>query len=217
MNEIAVIFDWDNLLVPSHTTWLEANQRTLAEYGKTIDERQFIELVYGTDIVRLLEAVGLNISLATTIQQQRNDLYGILLADMHWMEGAEDLLLELKSRSIPMGIVSHARKQNIRVLNHLQHDRFFAPDTFICQDDLEGKKKPDPFGLWKVADTLKVTPENCVYMGDLYSDMLAAKNAHMKGVLIPNQLTEREAHGIAWNIFSSLDECRERMNYRAAS
>jgi HAD superfamily hydrolase (TIGR01509 family) len=212
MNKSAVIFDWDNLLVPTHMTWLEANQQTLAKYDKTIDERKFIDLVYGTDIIRFVDAVGLDRSLAETIQKQRNDLYGILLQDMKWMEGAEDLLLELRSRSIPTGVVSHARRQNIRALDHLKHDRFFTPDVFICQDDLGEKKKPNPFGLLKVAEVLKIAPNHCSYIGDLESDRAAAKNAGMKSIIIPNQLTENGVAEKAWKAFPDLIECRIQLD-----
>ncbi len=212
MKKIGVICDWDDLLVPTHKMWLEANQQTVRKYDGVISEEKFIEIVSGTDVVRLLEAAGLHPSLASVIQQERNDLYGTLLQRATWMEGAEDFLLELQSRSIRMGVVSHARKQNIRALEHLGHKRFFPEKAFLCQDELGEKKKPHPFGLLKVASELHVEPSHSLFIGDMESDREAADRAGMKSMVIPSKLTKAGVPEKAWRTFPNLIECRLQMD-----
>jgi phosphoglycolate phosphatase len=42
--------------------------------------------------------------------------------------------------------------------------------------------KPNPEGLLASADEFKVEPNECIYVGDSGSDMVAAKNAGMRAV-----------------------------------
>ncbi|MBI5793813.1 HAD family phosphatase [Candidatus Uhrbacteria bacterium] len=209
----AVLFDWDNLLVPTHESWLRANQETFARHDRQLDEKTFLQLGGGTKLADLLRELDLDLALTDVIQHERNSVYDVLLEESEWETGAQELLDVLKVRQVLLGVVTSARRQNMNVMTRrLDASRFFLSNTIICREDVADRIKPDPHGLQLGAGRLGVPAENSFYLGDLKADMEASKNAGMKGILVKNKLTQSDAHTHAVAVYASLTECRERLD-----
>ncbi len=209
----AVLFDWDNLLVPTHESWLRANQETFAKHDRQLDEKTFLQLGGGSNLAELLRALHLDVALTDIIQHERNSVYDVLLEESEWETGAEELLDVLKVRQVLVGVVTSARRQNMNVMiRRLDASRFFPANIVICREDIGDRIKPDPHGLQLGVRRLGVPAENSFYLGDLKTDMEASKNAGMKGILVKNKLTQPDAHTLAVAVYSSLTECRERLD-----
>lgn len=89
-------------------------------------------------------------------------------------EGVRELLSFLKSRGVPLAVLSNKPDSSIQLLIE-----DFFPDTF---DFVRGARagaplKPAPDALFEILDTFGATPEECFYVGDGIPDMRLAKNA----------------------------------------
>jgi len=105
--------------------------------------------------------------------------------------GIADLLDELVRRNVPIAILSNKPHDFVGVCV----SEFLSAWPF---DPILGQRegiprKPDPAGVIEVAESLKVSPEECVYVGDSSVDMLTAKNSAAFAV------------GVAWG-FRPVDE-----------
>ena len=94
-------------------------------------------------------------------------------------QGIVALLDALKNRRLPMVVFSNkAHDFTVRIVTH-----FFGTETFSSV--LGGGKfpfKPDPAGARHVARTMRVKPEDVLYVGDSDIDMQTAMNAGMYAI-----------------------------------
>lgn len=106
--------------------------------------------------------------------------------------GTLEVLAELRSRGIPMGIVTSKGEVAAAMGIDLFGLRRFA-DVIVTADDVE-IHKPDPYPLAYAATLLNVDLRYCVYVGDSPHDMLAAVSggaipvAALWGAFPPDQL-----------------------------
>ncbi|RCG30258.1 HAD-IIIA family hydrolase [Sphaerisporangium album] len=117
------------------------------------------------------------------------------------MPGVRAALDRLRAASIPIGVVSNqagvARglitpaaldAVNARVEELLGPFDIWA----VCPHDDEdgcGCRKPAPGLILRAAGVLGVTPRDCVVIGDIGSDMEAARAAGARGILVPTPQT----------------------------
>ena len=92
-------------------------------------------------------------------------------------DGVEKLWTQLKAQNIFLGIVTHSpRPYATRVLNHVG----LSPDALIAYHDLNGKRKPSPFGYQRCCDGRPA--ESGIAIGDERPDLLAADAFGCPGV-----------------------------------
>jgi phosphoglycolate phosphatase len=90
--------------------------------------------------------------------------------------------LALKKISLPMGIVTHTTLEHtIRLLELVGMRQYFDP-IISCTEDTGFKPSPLPL-IYCVMD-MKLGFDEVLYVGDTASDMMAAKEAHMKCVYV---------------------------------
>jgi histidinol-phosphate phosphatase family protein len=86
--------------------------------------------------------------------------------------------------------------------------------TLVCvhgPDDACGCRKPRPGLLLEAARRLGVHPNECVVIGDIESDVVAAANAGARGVLVPNEVTRPEEIRRAKEVASNLEQAVTRL------
>ena len=89
--------------------------------------------------------------------------------------GVEETLAQLKSRGMPMGIVtSKGRIMTDKGMERFGIGRYI--DTVVTADDVD-IHKPDPYPVRYAAELLGVDPLRCAYVGDSPHDMTAAIGA----------------------------------------
>ncbi|ERI11062.1 HAD family hydrolase [Aneurinibacillus aneurinilyticus] len=89
--------------------------------------------------------------------------------------GVYEMLTELKARGIAMGIVSSKyRRYIVQELHNTRLLPFF--DVIVGLDDCK-EPKPNPEPLLKAISELYIKPEDCIYIGDQPTDVLAANAA----------------------------------------
>jgi HAD superfamily hydrolase (TIGR01662 family) len=86
--------------------------------------------------------------------------------------------------------------------------------TLYCAhgpDDACSCRKPRPGLLLEAARLLGVRPEDCVVIGDIESDVVAARNAGARGLLVPNHATRPEEVERAHEVALSLEQAVNRL------
>jgi pyrophosphatase PpaX len=97
-------------------------------------------------------------------------------------DGIEDVLVRLKDDGRTLGLVTAKRRATVRLaFDRLPLEHLF--DTVVGGDETEGHK-PDPEPLLLAAQRLDVEPSDCVYVGDSWFDIRAAKAAGMHSVAV---------------------------------
>jgi HAD superfamily hydrolase (TIGR01549 family) len=103
--------------------------------------------------------------------------YRALAADIQFFPGATDALEEVRRQGFPTAIQTSASVEEI------QHRMAKYPDflttyiNFVLGRDDVPRMKPAPDGILLAAKHFNVPPSRCVYVGDMETDMQAAKAA----------------------------------------
>lgn len=116
------------------------------------------------------------------------DLGGTLVrVGGHWVPGARNLLLELRSRGLRLGVISNSGGLNLaRLRPHLPRDfdpSWFEPELIVLSGEV-GIEKPDP-DIFEVAiDRAGVPAESCLFCSEDTLDVLVAQRSGMRGARV---------------------------------
>jgi len=94
----------------------------------------------------------------------------------------EYILNELQNKGVKMAVNSNKKDYFSKRLV----DKFFSDINFVrVYGDREGKKrKPHPETSLEIAEAMKLSPGEIIYIGDSEVDVLTAKNANMKSGIV---------------------------------
>ena len=98
--------------------------------------------------------------------------------------GCIELLEALQAKDVRCGLVSTRRTDSMEL--HLQMFGMTQYFQTIIGTDKVANNKPDPEGIFKGMDELEVSREECMYVGDSASDIMAG---HLAGVLTAGIIT----------------------------
>lgn len=110
------------------------------------------------------------------IREHFLDIYQEHLADAtRFFPHVERVLTHLDEQQIPWGIVTNKLTRHASVLlKTLRLDQ--RTPCIVCGDSLP-THKPDPAPILHGCQLLKQTPQNCIYVGDCATDVMASKAA----------------------------------------
>ncbi len=177
----AAIFDLDGTICDTITTIAYYGNRALEKFGfKPIEEEKFKYFAGdGAEMLvrRMLSHHGANdeelvrqVHAFYKPDYEKDSLYKTTVFD-----GIKEVLLKMKAKGMKLGVVSNKPHGAVRdVLNAMfEKDTF---DLFTGMTD-ETVKKPDPTEVLKMIESFKVSPAECIYVGDTDVDMITGKKA----------------------------------------
>ena len=85
--------------------------------------------------------------------------------------------------------------------------------AIVTRDDTGTKMKPDPYGLLLLAERIGIAPKACMYVGDQYVDVQAAKNAYMSCCLLKTKETPEGAIKGADMVIDKIEELVKILGY----
>ncbi len=186
----ACIFDLDGTLTDTLASLTYSVNETLKEMGLspiTAEQcRSFVGNGARVLIEKALAAVGLP---DKSRLLEGMEIYGrIFDANCTYhvtpYEGVRDMLVKMKEQGMKLGVLSNKpHRQTVKVVREI-----FGEGMFDCvQGQQEGiARKPDPEGVYRLMDALKVSKEECLYVGDSEVDIQTGKNAGVRTI------------GVAW-------------------
>ncbi|HLQ01902.1 MAG TPA: HAD-IA family hydrolase [Burkholderiales bacterium] len=101
-----------------------------------------------------------------------------LCVETRLFDGIPELLVKIRARKLPWGIVTNKGKRFTEpLLRHLAVDNLAA---CVVSGDSTPHIKPHPEPLLLAASLLKLPPADCIYIGDDLRDVQAARAAGMR-------------------------------------
>jgi len=175
----AVIFDYDGVLNDSldviREMYNEFHRRGIIKISFK-DNHEFSNFFVGDPHENLKNAGA---KLTPKLIKECDDLVKELIPGLDekagFYEGADNLLLKLKDDGYKLAIVSNGEKGTI-ISKLKKYGVDSTIDMVLGYWDVS-KPKPDPEGILKCLEELKVKPEEALYIGDMETDIVAAKAA----------------------------------------
>jgi beta-phosphoglucomutase-like phosphatase (HAD superfamily) len=100
------------------------------------------------------------------------------------VRGIIDVIDWFETNKIPWAVSSRNCKKSIKIA--AEKISIKLPDVVRSRED--GPVKPDPRALFEICDVLGVAPSQTLLIGDYVYDMMGARRAGMRGVLVRGQM-----------------------------
>ena len=177
-----VIFDWDGVVIDSSAQHEKSWELLAEEIQKPLPADHFKE-GFGKknqEIIPSLLRWSEDPEAIRKLGERKEELYRELVREqgVAVLPGARELLVALKSASIPRSVGSSTPRSNLdAIFAATGLDQLF--DAVVCGDDVtNGKPAPDVFLL--AAKRLGLEPADCLVIEDAHVGIEAAHRAGMK-------------------------------------
>jgi len=201
----AVIFDLDGLLADTESLHLEAYQQVLVDYGIQIREEEYAAwwIRDGKGIRDYITARQLPFN-SDEIRRKKTAVYNTLVsAKAEPMPGALELLRRISPhKRLALATSSYAESVTL-VLSRLRIAHYFE---VVATRESAKKAKPSPDIFLSAAAELGLPPAQCLVLEDAEKGVLAAAEAGMKCIAVPNRFTGNSDFSRATAMVASLDD-----------
>ncbi|MFO0884749.1 MAG: HAD family phosphatase [Pirellulales bacterium] len=184
--QLGVIFDVDGVLVDSYRAHLQSWQLLAQEHSRQFTEPQFAA-TFGRTSREIIAADWPDLATSpqaiTQLDERKEELYRQIIAkDFPAMDGAIELIDELHSAGISLGVGSSGPPPNVElVLLNLGRKPLFS-GIVTGQDVTHGKPHPQVFQT--AAQRMNIPPQACVVIEDAAAGIEAAHRAGMKCIAL---------------------------------
>jgi HAD superfamily hydrolase (TIGR01509 family) len=206
----AVLFDVDGVLIDSFEGNLKFSQDTLTMAGYGPLTREMYSHMYHLSFADVAREVTKSnsekeIQRLLKMAQQRVVPFPYDLYRLH--TGVTSTIRKLAKKYI-LGLVTSKLKNGIFEYSKLKELQKYFSTVAAYEDTVNHKPHPEP--LLFAAHNLNVTPREVIYIGDLDSDILAARSAGMKVIIYSNTpFTSSDAYT---NSFKEIPKLINRLN-----
>lgn len=184
MNNHAVIFDIDGVLVDSYDAHYLSWKQLAENYGRTCSESEFADQ-FGRTTREVLEAQWADANLDEAdyrrLDDEKEELYRqIIAAEFPEMPHASALIHNLHRIGWHIALGSSGPVENV----NLAIEKLGIQDQIqaaISGNDVS-RGKPDPEVFLSAADRMQVPAKNCVVIEDATHGIDAARSAGMKSI-----------------------------------
>ncbi|HPJ20721.1 MAG TPA: HAD-IA family hydrolase [Clostridia bacterium] len=193
MNQKAVIFDMDGVLVHSEDAMKTTAIESLRRFGINPTKSDFVEFTgMGEDAFIGGVAGKYGLEYTTEMKDYAYMLYVERARELvEVFDGVKEVLLKVRNLGLKVAVASAADLIKVRTnLACIGLDVDFF-DALVTGSDVE-KKKPDPEIFQKAALLIGIIPENCMVVEDAKSGIMAAKAAGMSVIGITTSFSVKE-------------------------
>ncbi len=200
-----IIFDLDGVLIDSEGLYYRAYSEVLKPYGVTVSRAEYEEhwIAQGTGPEYIVAKYDLPVA-PDELRQLRSPVYLRLLeTEVMLMPHVENTLARLTPH-FALTVATNSNREHLDlVLRRFGIARFFL--VTVARQDYQGAK-PLPDAFLTAAEKLGLPPARCVVIEDTYKGVMAAVNAGMACIAVPNQYTLRNDFNRASLVLPSLAE-----------
>ena len=207
MNDLAVIFDMDGVVVDSEPLTIRSYLQAFEEFGVHVPREEYIRrvVVEGSRVSALFRDSGGNPNLWPDVFGRKTEMYVRLVkTEMRMMPGAMELLADLKRNGIPCALGTSAARPTMNIVFE-RFGLFQYFDVTVTLDEVSSHK-PDPEVFLKASELMHMPPGRCVVIEDAPKGIFAAKAAGMRCVAVPTFLTVNEDLSAADLMVGSLEQ-----------
>lgn len=164
------IFDWDGVLARTNLDFSPVRNKYFQGRRASILEEMALQ---DPDVREAIAREVNSIEMAGAAKAQA-------------VEGASGLIALLDEKSIPWSVVSRNSPESIDLA--ARTIGFKLPKNTFNRES--GPIKPSPEALWMAADAMGVPRQSCTVVGDFVYDVLGARRAGMRAVLVERDMPE---------------------------
>lgn len=188
-----VLFDLDGTILNTLTDLTNAVNAALQTCGYAEKTEEQVCACVGNGIRKLMERVvpeGTEKQEQEFCFQQFRAFYAKnMCVCTRPYEGIPQLMQRLRENGCHIGVVSNKADFAVKALI----SKFFEGLVEVSVGEMEGmKRKPAPDMLFYAMRQMKVTPENCIYVGDSDVDLQTADNAGIPCISVTWGFRDRE-------------------------
>jgi pseudouridine-5'-monophosphatase len=204
-----LIYDFDGLLLNTEPIHAQVNQTIAARYGKTFDTSVRTKVMgrRAHDSARvIIDMLSLPLTVQDYLSQKDAIIYDLYPSACP-MPGAVQLTQRCYQAGFPQAIASSSSQRPFRYKTLHYQDWLQVFDCIVLGDDpaiQRGKPAPDIFLL--TADRLGAPPEQCLVFEDSLAGLIAAKQAGMAVVAVPDPSMDKSLFQEADQVLNSLVE-----------
>ena len=196
----AILFDLDGTLLDTAPDMIGALNRLLVENGRgplpIAQARAHVS--HGALRLVRLGFPDVNDDAIEPLRLRFLELYAANLADGTCLfPGIDHVLAMLEAEGLPWGIVTN--KPGWLTDPLLDRLGLFARACCVVSGDTVAGRKPHPLPLLHAAQTARVPPARCVYVGDAERDIVAGRAAGMQTVVAAYGYLSPEDRPLLWN------------------
>jgi HAD superfamily hydrolase (TIGR01509 family) len=207
----AALLDVDGTLIDSNYQHALAWFRAFREHGFVLPVWRIHRAVGmgGDQLVPALLGKDVDEKQGDEIRETRDPIYKELMPEVQPLEGAHELIADLKERGLTIVLASSSPEDELDHYLELLHARDLA-DAWTTKEDV-GATKPAPDLVRAALD--KAGTDSAAMIGDTRWDVEAAGKAGIETVCLMtggwSEQELRDAGAVA--VFESVDELRERL------
>ncbi|MEY2191790.1 HAD family hydrolase [Neobacillus sp. BF23-41] len=186
----AVIFDFDGTIIDTETIWYQVFEELLKEkFNIELPLEEFAKCIGTTDegFFQYLEAqTGMKVD-SKKINKLAHERFLEKKGILEVREGVAEKLEEARELRLMIGLASSSSREWVEgFLRQFQLWEYFS--VIKTREDVV-KVKPDPALYLKALEELQVEPQEALAIEDSLNGALAAIEAGMRCIVIPNQVT----------------------------
>ena len=202
----AIFWDNDGVLVETEHLYFQATQHVLASVGIPLTQQDYVELflVQGRGAWHVAMERGIGPSDIERLRNERNALYGDLLAQAPRLTAGITEVLEALHGKYVMGVVTSSRKDHFDLM-HRTTGLLKYFDFVLTASDFS-RVKPDPEPYLRAVDRSGVGRESCVAIEDSARGLESATGAGISCIVVPTALTQGSDFAGAHRVLGSIGE-----------
>ena len=189
-----VVFDFNGTLLWDTKYHNQAFDLFLEQHNIVLTDEEKSVKIYGksnADIMRdVFDRTLTDVEVKEFSIEKELIYQDLIVNNLHFAEGAEDLFEYLKAHNIPFCIATSSDFLNVEFyFREMQLERWFSPEWVLFNDGtLKGKPEPDLF--LKAADRLQLNTSELVIFEDSKAGIKAAENAGAGKIYIVNSMND---------------------------
>ena len=189
-----VVFDFNGTLLWDTKYHNQAFDLFLEQHNIVLTDEEKSVKIYGksnADIMRDVFDRTLTDAEVKEFSIEKELIYqDLIVNNLHFAEGAEELFEYLKAHNIPFCIATSSDFLNVEFyFREMQLERWFSPEWVLFNDGtLKGKPEPDLF--LKAAERLQLNASELVIFEDSKAGIKAAENAGEGKIYIVNSMND---------------------------
>jgi HAD superfamily hydrolase (TIGR01509 family) len=208
MENIAVLFDWDGVIIDSSRQHEESWERLAREEGRVLPEGHF-KTGFGKKnewiIPNLLQWTS-EPAEVRRLSLRKEAAYREVIVErgLKALPGVHVFLERLREAGVPNCIGSSTHRENITTILHVLGFEGLFGGMVTSEDVIHGKPHPDVF--LKAAAKTGVAPERCIVFEDALAGIEAGLAGEMKVVGVATTHPAEELAGKVHRVVERLDE-----------